>query len=118
MLVMIGSTDLTDNIEDGSYEVESEDVFIEWEDGNNKKHRIYVRERVKGKFNIICNKRLGMDSSSFLELIKENTENNVLLVTCWVNNKAEHQSISTYVKIITKKHTDTTDIFQLELEER
>lgn len=118
MLVLVGSTDLTNKIEDNSYAVEGEDVFIEWEDGNNQKHRVYVRNRVKGAFNVICDSRLGMNSAEFLNLIRENTENNVLLITCWVNNKAEYRTLSAYVKITTKKHTDTTDIFQVELEER
>ena len=118
MLVMIGSTDLTERIEEDSFEVDAEDIFIEWEDGNNKRHRIYVRDRIKGKFNVICNKRLGMNSEEFINLIKENTEKNILLITCWVNNKAEHRTLSAYVKLTTKKHTDTTDIFQVELEER
>ena len=118
MLAMIGATDLTKKIEDNSYAIESEDEFIEWKDGNSKKHRVYVKSRAKGTFNIICDKRLGMSSSEFLSLVKENTENNAVMITCWINNKAEYRTLSAYTKITVKKHTDTTDIFSIELEER
>lgn len=118
MLVLIGSTDLTKKIEDNSYDVEVEDSFIEWEDGNKRKHRVYVKSRAKGTFNVICDARLGMNSTEFFDLIRENTENNILMITCWINNKAEYRTLNAYAKITTKKHTDTTDIFQVELEER
>lgn len=118
MLAMIGVTDLTPNIEDNSYAIESEDEFIEWEDGNHVKHRAYIRNRVKGTFNIICSERLGMNSAEFLSLVKQNMENNILMITCWINNKAEYMTLNAYVKITTKKHTDTTDVFAVELEER
>ncbi|MBE5852258.1 MAG: hypothetical protein E7299_04800 [Lachnospiraceae bacterium] len=118
MLVMIGSTDLTSKIENNSYVMEAEDSFLEWEDGNKQKHRVYVKSKVKGSFNVICDARLGMSSVEFLELIKENTQNNVLLITCWITNKAEYRTLNAYAKIITKKHTDTMDIFGVEVEER
>lgn len=118
MLVMIGSTDLTSKIENNSYVMEAEDSFLEWEDGNKQKHRVYVKSKVKGSFNVICDARLGMNSSEFMELIKKNTINNVLLLTCLVTNKTEYRTLEAYVKITTKKHTDTTDIFGVEVEER
>lgn len=118
MLAKIGTIDLTKKIEDKTYVMESEDEYIEWQDGNNRKHRVYVRGRVKGSFNVICDSRLGMDANEFLALVDKHTENRVLTITCWVNNKAELQTLSAYVNITTKTHNDTTDIFIVEVEER
>lgn len=118
MLAKIGSIDLTKIIENNTYVMEAEDEYLEWQDGYNKNHRVYVRDRVKGSFNVICDSKLGMDSGSFLKVLGEHTKNKVLTITCWVSNKAKLQTLSAYVKINTKLHTDTTDIFVIELEER
>ena len=118
MLVLIGAADLTGKIENDTYAVEAEDSFIEWEDGNKRKHRVYIRNKVKGSFNVICDARLGMNSEDFFSLLEENSENHILMLTCWINNKAEYRTVNAYVNIKTKKHTDTTDIFTVELEER
>lgn len=118
MLVKIGSIDITKKIEDGTYVMESEGEYIEWKDGNKKKHRVYTCEKVKGSFNVICDSRLGMDSKKFLDLIDECTVDGVLTITCWISNKAKLQALSAYIKITTQKHTDVMDILSVKLEER
>lgn len=115
MLVMIGITDLTKYIEDGSYDVDSEEIFKEWQDGNYVNHRDVFRERVKGSFNIICSDKT-ISVSDLNTLISSNKTNGKVTMLLHVENKGELQAINCFCT--TKaKHSPSADIVTVTVEE-
>lgn len=48
----IGNNDYTNNIINGTYDVSNEDVYEEWTDANLQEHRLSVRTRITGSFDM------------------------------------------------------------------
>ena len=47
--LLINGVDYTPYIVDGSYAIDSEDVYESWDDGNRVEHRIVVTQKVVGR---------------------------------------------------------------------
>lgn len=116
ILFKIGTTDLTKYIEDDSYNVVNEPEFEEWKDGNYNKHRIYVRDRIKGTFNVICSNKT-ITKENFLSLLKNNTTNNKLMCHVYVTNKNEEKIIECFYSMEPSLFRKNVVIYTLTLEE-
>lgn len=69
-LFKINTTDISDRIESGSYNVNENDVYNTWTDANGIVHRDILRTRVSGTFNVLF--RTKDEYENFVELIKNN----------------------------------------------
>ena len=74
-LCTINGTDITKYIIKNTYEVNTEPVFESWDDGNFREHRIYIRDRVKGKFDVIFFDDDNGAYQNFLTLLNSSTSN-------------------------------------------
>ena len=124
MRVVIGSTEITNYIVEGSYDVNSSDSYESWQDGNMVEHRIIVSEKVSGKFNVACsNQARSITLANFLTLWNANVDNGVISLSLYVNNTDEFKAIEAYYKITNKEHTRTADgsfvdVLNIEIKER
>lgn len=115
-LFKIGNTDLTKYIEDDSYNVVSEPEYEEWKDGNYNKHRIYVRDRIKGSINVICSNKT-ITKENFLKLLKNNIREHKLMCHVYVTNKNEEKIIECFFSIEPSLFRKDVVVYSLTLEE-
>ena len=76
--IVVNNVDLTPYVVDGTYKVDSSDTYESWQDGNMREHRIVVRSKVSGSFQIGC--RGEMTLSAFLENWNAATNNKVVTI--------------------------------------
>lgn len=93
MLVKIGNTDITQNVIAESYEVNDERPFEEWKDADKKRHRDYERHIV-GKFDLKFTTE--SDYNSFLNLMKNNTRDDIISMTLYVVNSGKEETINAF----------------------
>lgn len=53
MLLEINGKDYTNYVQESTYKVGATDIYQEWTDANTIKHRIPIRERVAGSFDMV-----------------------------------------------------------------
>ena len=109
ILAVIGNTDLTNHIVHDTYAVNSEPVYESWTDGNFREHRIYIRDRVKGSFDIAF---LGADNQvyqDFLDLLANETHNRRLTIGLYVLNDGHFGTFEGYYTLTSAQHAETTD---------
>lgn len=78
MIFKVGTTDFTNNVVIGSYEVNKVPVYDEWEDASGTIHRIKTRDRISGSFEIFF--RTLTDYATFLTAVTNNTSSSNLSV--------------------------------------
>ena len=120
--IIIGTTNITDHIVADSYQMDSEDLYESWRDGNYVEHRIITASKVRGSFEVAC-----CDSkysfSDFMDAINAADNNGVLTCSVFVTNKNEMKAISAYYEIENTKHElmaddSFLDVLKITLTER
>lgn len=109
-LAVVNSTNITDYIIKDTYEVNSEPIFTSWEDANYVEHRVYVRNKVRGQFEIITfgdTPRTAL--VDFLNILKAGTVNNVLTIGLYVQNQGTFQALNCFYTVESSQHDKTTD---------
>ena len=84
ILATIGAVDITKYIIKDTYKVATEPTFESWLDGNFHEHRIYVRDRMKGSFDLIFFDEDNGAYQNFLSLLNANTTNRLLSIGLFV----------------------------------
>ena len=69
-LFKINTTDFSDNIIEGSYQVSKADVYKTYEDANGATHRRFIRTKISGKFQMFF--RTLQDYQAFVTAIETN----------------------------------------------
>lgn len=124
MKIYVGSTDITDFVIDGSYNMDSAPEYESFIDGNKVEHRIYTAEKISGKFELVLAKnKNGMSLSEFIALWNSHTTNGYTQLTVYVTNVGTIKTINAYCSITNKEHKrlpDGTylDIIDVKVEER
>lgn len=108
-LWIVGDTDLTKHIIKDTYKVNTEPVYESWTDGNFHEHRIRIRERMTGSFDIIFFDDDNGAYQDFLTLLDEHTTNTLLMCGLYVQNKAAFESFQVYYTIKAAQHARTID---------
>lgn len=109
-LAVVNNTDITNYIIKDSYEVNSEPIYTAWEDGNSVEHRVYIRDKVKGSFEIITFGTTPRTALvTFLNLLKSATVNNVLTIGLYVANQGAFQALNCYYTVESTQHAVTDD---------
>ena len=121
----INNTNLTPYIIDGSYSVESEDVYESWKNANYLEHRVIIASKVSGSCEIVCgNKRNAITVASLLSAISAaTTATGVTTVMLWVCNKGQLMTIDCYLKVEAVRHETRSngefiDVLKLTFTER
>lgn len=120
--IIVGTTDITDYIVDGTYEMDSEDQFESWKDGNYVEHRIIVSSKVKGSFNVVCSNET-IDLDDFRALFDDVADTGKVTMTVYVTNTGKMETISAYYAMKNADHiirADGTyiDVVTVEITER
>lgn len=108
-LATIANTDITKYIIKDTYEVNSEPVFESWTDGNFHEHRIYIRDRVKGSFDVIFFDDDNGAYQDFLDLLDSATTNRKLTIGLFVVNESKFDGFQVYYTLSQAQHAETTD---------
>lgn len=92
----VGSTDLTPYIDLQNFDVNSEEVYESWTDGNFNEHRVISRTRITGKI------KLGFkdltDFDNFRSLMSSNRNvNGYYSIKVYVNNLNSTETINAFV---------------------
>jgi hypothetical protein len=106
---VIANTDISKNIIKDSYEINTEPVFESWTDGNFREHRIYIRDRVKGSFDVIFFDEDNGAYQDFLDLLDSATTNRVLTLGLFVVNESKFEVFEVYYSIEQSQHAETID---------
>ena len=120
--LIIGGEDLTDYIVQDSYDVNSNDVYESWKDGNMMEHRIIVASKVKGKFKIACSEAT-LPLSDFLETWNSAVTNGVVTLGLYVTNTDTFEALECYFSIKSAQHIKSTggklyDVLDVEVTQR
>lgn len=117
MLFVVSGKELSSLIVDGSYNIESLKEYEEWKDANYSLHRKYIRSRVEGSLQVVCDDRLGINSTELLEMLEANTQNDLLMCTLWINNESRARTVECYYEVNTE-HRPSTDLVTINIQER
>lgn len=122
--IIIGQSNITNYIVDGSYQMDAKSQYESWQDGNFVEHRIIVTEKVEGSFDVVCSNKTGsITLSDFMDIITTADNNGVITCAVYVTNKGASEAIDAYYSITNKQHTlipDGTfvDVITIALKER
>lgn len=120
--LVINNTDYTDYIVGDSYEVNSEDIYESWKDGNMREHRIIIAKKVNGSLQIACSEET-LRLSDFLAAVDAATNNGVLTMGLYVPNTDSFEALECYYHIESSQHIKSIggklyDVLTLNLTER
>lgn len=123
MKVIIGSRDITDLVVVDSYTMDATQKYESFTDGNMVEHRIFISEKISGKFEVVLSHKNGCPLDEFLRIWNEAVTNGYVMATVYVSNKAVLETINAYYKMTTKQHELTADgtyidVLEISLEER
>lgn len=109
ILATLNGTDITKYIIKDTYDVNTEPVFESWQDGNFKEHRVYIRDIVKGSFDVIFFDDDNGAFQDFLDLLASVTVNRVTTIGLYVLNTSQTGLFEVYYTIKAAQHAETTD---------
>jgi hypothetical protein len=109
ILATLNGTDITKYIIKDTYDVNTEPVFESWQDGNFKEHRVYIRDRVKGSFDVIFFDDDNGAYQDFLDLLASVTVNRVTTIGLYVLNTSRTELFQVSYTIKAVQHAETTD---------
>lgn len=98
-MIIINGIDFTSNVQEKSYKVDSHDVYSEWTDADERKHRYVPRSRILGSFNMVFVEGMGKTYNEFLEAIESAKSNGELILTVSVNNLDTAKEIYAFYSI-------------------
>lgn len=122
MQVVVGGIDISNYIVDGSYSINASDQYESWMDGNGVEHRIIIRSKISGSFDIgCCDKTITL--SDFLAAWNSAVNNGVVTMGCTVLNTGTFEAIQAYYEITGKDHIKKgdgkiIDVMSVKIQER
>ena len=120
-LAVVNNVDITKWIDKDTYNVNAEDIYESWTNANFVETRIFIRDRVSGKFEIRCGSRSSY--ADFLSNWNAATTNGVVTMGVYVQNKNQTKAINAFFKLTGEEHYETDngaryDRVTVEIEER
>lgn len=118
------SRDITNFIIEGSYKMDSSDVYESWKDGNKIEHRIIVGKKINGSFQVVCSNRTNsITLSTFLSYWNNAVRNGVITLGVYVNNTNKFEAIEAYYTMDNIKHDRAgdgsfIDVLEIKITER
>jgi hypothetical protein len=124
MQVVVNNTDITNYIIEGSYQMDSNDIYESWKDGNMREHRIIVAHKVSGKFQVVCsNRNNSITLHDFLTLWNGAVDNGVVTLGVYILDTDSTEMIEAYYDIENVKHDRAgdgsfIDVLEIKITER
>lgn len=123
-IITINGHDISQYIVNESYQMDAEDQFLSWQDGNFTEHRIVVASKITGSFDIACtNAADGLTVSDLMDYLTSGADSNIAVCSVWVTNRGSYEAINAYYTVSNKTHDLTAaggyvDVLTVELKER
>jgi len=120
--IMVGTTEITDYIVDGTYEMDAEDTYESWKDGNARQHRVIITSKVSGSFDVACaNETISL--ADFNNIFSNAATSGHVIMNVYVTNQGTTKAITAYYHLKNKDHilrADGTyiDVVTVEVEEQ
>lgn len=109
---IIGNTDITDLIVDGTYNMDLEEEYESWFDGNRTEHRSNQRNRLKGSFDVVLSPKSGMNLSQFNALIQNaKADTGAVIAAFYCTNTGAVVAVNAFIHPKNKEHNRTCDGF-------
>lgn len=102
--VVIGTTDITEYVVEGTYKMDGKDTYQSWLDGNMVEHRIIVNSKVEGSFDVVLSNKNNMPLDDFYEIFANAENLGVVNALVYVTNKGIKKAISAYYELTSKEH--------------
>lgn len=123
MLAIINGVDITPYINPKTYDMNAEKEYESWQDGNYVEHRIYIRSRIKGSFDVALYGQDGMTTQSFLDTWNGGVVNNVATLEVYVQNTNQNEAIEAYFDFSGEFHREMIngnfcDVLRIKIMER
>lgn len=124
MQVVVNNTDITNYIVEGSYQMDSNDIYESWKDGNMREHRIIVAHKVNGTFQVVCsNRNNSITLHDFLTLWNGAVDNGVVTLGVYILDTDSTEMIEAYYEIENVKHDRAgdgsfIDVLEIKITER
>lgn len=104
----INTTDVSAHIDVQNYEMNREDIFTTWTDGNWVEHRVVARTKISGKFQ--AGFADATDFASFMTLLaSEKMADGYYPVTAYVNNTGTTETFNAYLDVTGADKWDLTN---------
>lgn len=109
VLLVVNDVDMTPYINEKSYKVNSKPQYESWQDGNFVEHRVIVRNRVEGSFEIAVYGYQGMDYQTFLDNWNAAVDNGVVTIGIYVMDQNKVKAIQAYYDFTGERHYEKLD---------
>jgi hypothetical protein len=110
MQVVVNNTDITNYIVEGSYKMDSNDVYESWKDGNMREHRVIVAQKISGAFQVVCSNRSNsITLQNFLAIWNGAVDNGVVTLGAYVLDTNSFELLEAYYDIENVKHDRAGD---------
>ena len=121
-VAIIGNTDITNLIVDGSYKMDNESQYESWKDGNYVEHRSGRRTKLKGKFDVCLSSKTGTTLSQFHSLVENATGSaGTIIGAFYCTNTGAVKAVNAFVHLESSDHILTTngwiDVVSVEVQE-
>ena len=108
MQVVVGGIDISNYIVVGSYSVNASNQYESWKDGNGVEHRVIIRSKVTGSFEIGCCDTT-ITLADFLAAWNSAVNNGVVTLGCTVLNTDTFEALEAYYETTCKDHIKKGD---------
>ena len=109
---IIGSTDISDIIVDGSYKMDNESQYESWLDGNYVEHRSGRRSKLKGSFDVSLSPKSGTVLSEFYSLVENATSSaGTIIGAFYCTNTGAVKAVNAFIHLANSEHILTTNGF-------
>ena len=121
-VAIIGNTDITNLIVDGSYKMDNETQYESWKDGNYVEHRSSRRTKLKGTFDVCLSPKTGTTLSQFHSLVENATGSaGTIIGAFYCTNTGAVKAVNAFVHLESSEHILTTngwiDVLTVEVQE-
>ena len=121
-VAVIGNTDITNLIVDGSYKMDNETQYESWKDGNYVEHRSGRRTKLKGSFDVCLSPKTGTTLSQFHSLVENETSSaGTIIGAFYCTNTGAVKAVNAFVHLESSEHILTTngwiDVLTVEVQE-
>ena len=121
-VAIIGSTDISNLIVDGSYKMDNEGQYESWKDGNFVEHRSGRRTKLKGSFDVCLCSKTGKTLSQFNTLVESATGcTGATTAAFYVTNTGAVKAVNAFVHLENSEHILTSsgwiDVVTVEVQE-
>lgn len=96
-LFTLDGTDYTNNIINGTYDVNQNDVYEEWTDANHVIHQHTMRTRYEGQFTMRF-RTLASYEAFVADMAAHKTSGNKYTVTVWANNTLTSKEVEAFME--------------------